>query len=170
LNFKTLGAKCGKNMKAVQAFSLSNSAEMIRAIEVSGRYEVKIGEEVIEILPEDVDIIPVDIPGWKVANDGALTVALDVNITEDLRREGIAREFVNRIQNLRKEGGFDVTDRIIVKIESRDAFREAVLANSEYIRGQILADELLLVEQVAGGHLVEIEEGLSTNIALSKLN
>lgn len=170
LNFKTLGAKCGKNMKAVQAFSLSNSADMIRAIEVSGRYEVKIGEEVIEILPEDVDIIPVDIPGWKVANDGALTVALDVNITEDLRREGIAREFVNRIQNLRKEGGFDVTDRIIVKIESRDAFREAVLANSEYIRGQILADELLLVEQVSGGHLVEIEEGLSTNIALSKLN
>jgi len=93
-----------------------------------------------------------------------------VHISEELRFEGIAREFVNRIQNLRKESGLDVTDRIIVKIESRDAFKQAVLDNSEYIRAQILADELLMVDSLTNGHTVEIEEGLTTQITLAKLN
>ncbi len=170
LNFKTLGKKCGKHMKPLQQFAADNAQEIIRSIETSDIYEFKIDGEVIEILHEDVDIIPVDIPGWKVVNDGALTVALDIHIDEELHQEGIAREFINRIQNLRKEAGFDVTDRIIVKIESRDGFKQAVLKNSEYIRAQILADELLMVDSLQNGHMVEIEEGLTTQISLAKLN
>lgn len=170
LNFKTLGTKCGKNMKAVQAFAAANGEAIIKGIERDGRFVVPVEGGEIELIHEDVDIIPVDIPGWKVANDGALTVALDVNISEELRQEGIAREFVNRIQNLRKEAGFDVTDRISVKIESKEAFRQAVIANSEYIRGQILADDLQMVDSLTGGTTVEIEEGLTTQIALAKLN
>jgi|688.fasta_scaffold01283_2 isoleucyl-tRNA synthetase len=170
LNFKTLGKKCGKHMKAVQAFAAEYGDAIIRGIESSGRYEVRVDQEVIELIHEDVDIIPVDIPGWKVANDGALTVALDVKITEVLRGEGIAREFVNRIQTIRKEIGLEVTDRIIVKIATDEAFRAAVLANSEYIRTQILAEELILVEKLENGHTVEIEEGITTQIVVSKFN
>ena len=168
LNFKTLGKKCGKHMKALQSFASENAELIIREIERNGRFEFQTGEESIELIHEDVDIIPVDIPGWKVVNDGALTVALDINITPELRQEGVAREFVNRIQNLRKDNGFDVVDRIIVKIESRDAFNQALVTNSEYIRAQILADELLIVESVDNGHLVEIEDGITTQIALAK--
>lgn len=170
LNFKTLGTKCGKHMKALQQFAAENAQIIISSIEYSQAYSFNVDGEVIEIRREDVDIIPVDIPGWKVVNDGALTVALDIHINEELHQEGIAREFINRIQNLRKEAGFDVIDRIIVKIESREGFNQAVLKNSEYIRAQILADELLLVDSLLNGHSVEIEEGLTTQIVLEKLN
>lgn len=168
LNFKTLGAKCGKNMKAVQAYAQANAAAIIRGIEKHKSYIVEIDGVEIELLPCDVDIIPVDIPGWKVVNDGALTVALDITITEELRLEGIAREFVNRIQNLRKDLGFEVTDKINVKIEKRDAFNEAVLKNSEYIRAQILAEDIQLLEKVDEGHPVEIDDKTSTKILLAK--
>jgi isoleucyl-tRNA synthetase len=170
LNFKTLGKKCGKHMKAVQAFALSNGEEIIRAIETDGTYTMHIEGEAIELIAEDVEIIPVDIPGWKVANDGALTVALDVTLDDELRNEGVAREIVNRIQNLRKEAGFEVTDRINVKILSSNAIQEAVASNSEYIRTQILADDLELTETLNDGYEVEIEEGKPTKIALFKLN
>ena len=110
LNFKTLGKKCGKHMKALQTFAAENAQLIIREIEMNGSYPFQAEGEVIELLHEDVDIIPVDIPGWKVVNDGALTVALDIHISPELHQEGIAREFVNRIQNLRKETGFDVTE------------------------------------------------------------
>jgi isoleucyl-tRNA synthetase len=170
LNFKTLGKKCGKHMKAVQAFALSNGEEIIRAIETDGTYTMHIEGEAIELIAEDVEIIPVDIPGWKVANDGALTVALDITLDDELRNEGVAREIVNRIQNLRKEAGFEVTDRINVKILSSNAIQEAVASNSEYIRTQILADALELTETLIDGYEVEIEEGKPTKIALFKLN
>ena len=170
LNFKTLGKKCGKHMKAVQAFALSNGEEIIRAIETEGTYSMHIEGEAIELIAEDVEIIPVDIPGWKVTNDGALTVALDITLDDELRNEGVAREIVNRIQNLRKEAGFEVTDRINVKILSSNAIQEAVASNSEYIRTQILADALELTETLIDGYEVEIEEGKPTKIALFKLN
>jgi isoleucyl-tRNA synthetase len=157
-------------MKAVQAFALSNGEEIIRAIETDGTYTMHIEGEAIELVAEDVEIIPVDIPGWKVANDGALTVALDVTLDDELRNEGVAREIVNRIQNLRKEAGFEVTDRINVKILSSEAIREAVASNSEYIRTQILAEELELMDALTEGYEVEIEEGKPTKIALFKLN
>lgn len=169
LNFKTLGKKCGKHMKAVQAFAADNSEAIIKGIEQNGTYTIHIEDDAIELVHEDVDIIPVDIPGWKVVNDGALTVALDVTLTDELRQEGIAREFVNRIQNLRKDLGFDVVDKISVKILEHEAFKQAVLSNSEYIRAQILADELELVTSLNDGHQVEIEEGVTTQIALAKL-
>lgn len=170
LNFKTLGAKCGKNMKAVQSYAAAHNSEIIRAIEKHKRFVIDLEGVEIELLQEDVEIIPVDIPGWKVVNDGALTVALDVTISEELHREGIAREFVNRIQNLRKDLGFEVSDKIIVKIERRDAFNEAVEGNSEYIRAQILAEDIQLLEKVEGGQSVEIDDNTSTQILLAKLN
>lgn len=170
LNFKALGKKCGKHMKAVQAFAAEQADAIIVAIETSGRFELSIEGEAIELVSEDVEIIPVDIPGWKVANDGALTVALDIMLNDDLRNEGVAREIVNRVQNLRKEAGFEVTDRINVKILTSDAIREAVASNSEYIRTQILAEALELMESLDEGYDVEIEEGKSTKIALFKLN
>jgi isoleucyl-tRNA synthetase len=170
LNFKTLGKKCGKHMKDLQALAQERSDEIIHSIESVGKYDVEVEGELIELITEDVEIIPVDIPGWKVANEGSLTVALDVTLDEALRNEGVAREIVNRIQNLRKEAGFEVTDRINVKIVSSDLIREAVASNSEYIRTQILADNIELVEILEMGYDVEIEEGKSTKIALFKLN
>jgi isoleucyl-tRNA synthetase len=170
LNFKTLGKKCGKHMKAVQAYAPQHAEDIIKAIESQGKYDVHIEGETIELIPEDVEIIPVDIPGWKVANEGALTVALDITLDDALRNEGVAREIVNRVQNLRKEAGFEVTDRINVKIASSDAIREAVASNSEYIRSQILAEELELMDALQEGYEVEIEEGKPTKIALFKLN
>jgi isoleucyl-tRNA synthetase len=170
LNFKTLGKKCGKHMKAVQSFAQEHADEIIRAIESNGLYNIELEGDKIELIPEDVEIIPVDIPGWKVVNEGVLTVALDVTLDESLRNEGVAREIVNRIQNLRKEAGFEVTDRINVKILSSDIIREAVASNSEYIRTQILAESLELVDALEAAYDVEIEEGKPTKIALFKLN
>ena len=170
LNFKTLGKKCGKFMKDLQLFANENQALIIKQIEMDSSYSFNAADgSTIELLPEDVEIIPVDIPGWKVANSGALTVALDVTLTEELKREGLAREFVNRIQNLRKEAGFEVTDKISVKIGAHQAFNEAVEANSEYIRSQVLAESIVLVEQFSAGQTVEIDEGVSTNIEINKL-
>jgi isoleucyl-tRNA synthetase len=170
LNFKTLGKKCGKHMKSVQAYAPLHAEDIIKAIETLGKYDIHVEGETIELIAEDVEIIPVDIPGWKVANEGALTVALDVTLDDALRNEGVAREIVNRVQNLRKEAGFEVTDRINVKIVSSDIIREAVASNSEYIRTQILAEELELMDALQEGYDVEIEEGKPTKIALFKLN
>jgi isoleucyl-tRNA synthetase len=170
LNFKTLGRKCGKHMKAVQDFAANNPQAVIQGIEVSGKFDLPLNGETITLLPEDVEIIPVDIPGWKVSNQGSLTVALDVTISDELRREGIAREFVNRIQNLRKSSGLEVTDKISVKIGADGAFSEAIRSNSEYIRGQVLAGEIVLEEGLAGGELVEIEEGVNARIQIQKMN
>jgi len=170
LNFKTLGKKCGAHMKYVQQFAADHQDEIIRAIETEGTFSVSAGNEIIALVVEDVEIIPVDIPGWKVVNQGALTVALDVTISDELRDEGIAREFVNRIQNLRKVAGFEVTDKISVKIEASQAFDKAIRSNSEYIRGQVLAGELDLVDALSEGEPVEIEQGVSTYILIQKLN
>ena len=170
LNFKTLGKKCGKHMKAVQDFAANNPQTVIQGIESAGKFDVPLSGEVITLLPEDVEIIPVDIPGWKVANQGSLTVALDITISDELRQEGIAREFVNRIQNLRKSSGLEVTDKISVKIAADGAFSEAIRSNSEYIRGQVLAGEILLEESLVGGELVEIEEGVNARIQIQKMN
>ncbi|MFI5205455.1 MAG: DUF5915 domain-containing protein, partial [Candidatus Paceibacterales bacterium] len=117
LNFKTLGKKCGAHMKAVQLYAQQNGAKIIHEIELKGKYSVQIDAAEIVLETEDVEIIPVDIPGWKVANSGALTVALDITLNDALKQEGLAREVVNRIQNIRKDRGFEVTDKILVKIQ-----------------------------------------------------
>jgi len=168
LNFKTLGRKCGKAMKEVQLFAESNGQQMIQDIEREGVTKVptSIGEMLLET--EDVEIIPVDIPGWKVVNHGNLTVALDVTITEALRAEGIAREVVNRIQNIRKESQLEVTDRIRVTLTANSLWSDAINQNSQYIRGQVLADSLTLVENFQEGERVEWEENQTMFIQISK--
>ena len=169
LNFKTLGRKCGKFMKELQAFANVNGEEIIKAIETNALFSFPTADGPIDLIPEDVEIIPVDIPGWKVANDGALTVALDVTISDSLRGEGVAREFVNRIQNIRKESGLEVTDKISVKILSNDIYNEAIETNSEYIRAQVLAGELIVTENLTEGHSVEIDENVTSVIQIQKL-
>ena len=111
---------------------------------------VTINGQQIVLTTEDVEIISEDIPGWQVANDGKLTVALDITVSDDLRYEGIAREFVNRIQNIRKESGFDVTDKITVLIEDHEFVREAVKRHSAYIGSQTLATAVTLVNNISG--------------------
>lgn len=172
LNFKTLGKKCGKHMKAVQAFANDNAQAIISGVEKAGKFELKIDSDVILLENEDVEIIPIDIPGWKVVNSGQLTVALDITLTPELKEEGIARELVNRIQNLRKDSNLDVTDRIDVKIQRNSAINSAINNNLNYICAEILASSLELVDtvEVAKGSEVELDEETKTLISITKLN
>jgi isoleucyl-tRNA synthetase len=172
LNFKTLGKKCGKHMKGVQAFANENAQAIILGIEKSGKFEIKFDTDIIELDAEDVEIIPVDIPGWKVANSGQLTVALDVTLTPELKEEGLARELINRIQNLRKESNLDVTDKIDVKIMRNSALNEAINNNLNYICTEILASSLELVDSLEAkiGAEIELDEQTKTLITITKLN
>jgi isoleucyl-tRNA synthetase len=150
-DFKKLGPKFGKQMKSVAAAVSEMSQEAIIELEKSGRYALQIdgNEAVIEV--SDVEIISEDIPGWLVANEGNLTVALDVTVTEELRREGIARELVNRIQNIRKSSGFEITDKIQVTLSKNANTDEAVQQYNEYICNQVLATSLQLADTVEDG-------------------
>ncbi len=176
LNFKTLGKKCGKNMKAVQTFANENAQTIISGIEKDGIYafNIKVNEggniDTIVLEAEDVEIIPVDIPGWKVANAGQLTVALDVTISPALKEEGLARELVNRIQNLRKESQLELTDKIDVKIERNSIINSAINNNLDYICAEILASSLELVDIVDAtkGLEIELEEEVKTKITITK--
>lgn len=172
LNFKTLGKKYGKQMKSIQTYAQNNSPFIISGIELNGKVEVDLEGEKITLLTEDVEIIPVDLPGWKVANIGAITVALDITLTEQLKEEGIAREVVNRIQNLRKDKGFDVTDRIGVKIQENNKINAAITNNLEYICAEILASNFKLVKELGDNDasLVDITEDIQTTISISKTN
>jgi isoleucyl-tRNA synthetase len=172
LNFKTLGKKCGANMKAVQAYALEHPAKIISEIEKTGKSVITINATEIELETEDVEIIPVDIPGWKVANSGALTVALDIHLSEELRNEGLAREVVNRIQNLRKDKGFEVTDKILVKIQENSGLDNAIKNNLGYICSETLTNDLQLVRDLSSVNAVtiEVDELISTLISIEKLN
>ena len=153
-NFKTLGRKLGKHMKAANAIISAFGDEEIKTIESSGTYTLDIEGEKIDLLAEDFVISNLDIPGWTVANDGPLTVALDTTLTDDLLAEGMARELINRIQNLRKEAGFEVTDRIKVNIEQHEAIEKAVAQFGEMIKAEVLADE---VKASAGVSAAKVE-------------
>jgi isoleucyl-tRNA synthetase len=172
LNFKTLGKKCGTNMKAVQAFANENGAAIISGIERSGSFIIDLNDTKINLDIEDVEIIPVDIPGWKVANSGPLTVALDVNLSEELRNEGLAREVVNRIQNMRKDAGFEVTDKILVKIQQNSDLDNAIKNNLSYICSETLTNDLQLVQNLSSTNAskIEVDELISTLISIEKLN
>jgi isoleucyl-tRNA synthetase len=172
LNFKTLGKKCGKHMKAVQAYAAENAQNIIKSIEQNGMYDIPVEGEIIRLEPEDVEIIPVDIPGWKVANNGGLTVALDITITEKLKSEGLARELVNRVQNLRKDNGLEVTDRILLKINANDAIKYAINQNLDYICSEILASSIDFVSELNEKDAVEveIEEGINTLLLIDKIS
>ncbi len=172
LNFKTLGKKCGPQMKAVQAYAAEHAQKIIHEIEHTGHSVVGVGNVSITLDPEDVEIIPVDIPGWKVANNGPLTVALDITLTEALKQEGLAREIVNRIQNIRKDKGLDVTDRILVKIQQNDGLDTAIKNNLSYICSETLTGDLQLVQNLSASsaNAVEVDETISTFISIEKLN
>lgn len=172
LNFKTLGKKCGKHMKTVQAYANDNGVLIISEIEKNGKFDMNIEGDTISLELEDVEIIPVDIPGWKVANSGQITVALDVTLTEALKQEGLARELVNRIQNLRKDSGFDVTDKILVKIQENEALNSAIKNNLSYICAETLTGDLQVVQNLSSttASPVEVDELVSTLISIEKLN
>ncbi|MEM1215365.1 MAG: isoleucine--tRNA ligase, partial [Bacteroidota bacterium] len=143
-NFKTLGKRLGKNMKAAAQAIGQFTQDDISQLEKTGQYELVVGEETFVLTLEDFTITTEDIPGWKVATDGSLTVALDVTLTPALAAEGTARELVNRIQNIRKDRGFAVTDRIHVRLEDHPEIRTAVHQFGDYIRGEVLAETLTL--------------------------
>ncbi len=150
-DFKKLGPKFGKQMKAVAAQVAEMSQEAIAELEKNGKYTLVIdgAEAVIEAV--DVEIISEDIPGWLVANEGKLTVALEVTVTEELRREGIARELVNRIQNIRKSSGFEITDKIKITLSKNTQTDDAVNEYNNYICNQVLANSLQLADEVKDG-------------------
>ena len=165
-NFKTLGPRYGKVMKALGAAIQAFSQQQINALEADGRCMVSVDGTDCEVLLTDVEIATQDIPGWVVANDGSLTVALDIQLTPELIDEGIARELVNRIQNIRKEG-FDVTDRIVVELQ-RGEWDNAVERHRDYICSETLCTSLTLVPEVKDGQQVEIIDGKPTAIAIRK--
>ena len=148
-NFKTLGKKYGKLMKELAAAINAMSQQAIAQLEKEGRVQLQLSAEAVEIEIADVDILTEDMPGWLVANEGLLTIALDIEVSEELRREGIARELINRIQNLRKQSNFEITDRIEVEIERHEQINDAIADYRDYIASQVLATKFELVEHVA---------------------
>jgi isoleucyl-tRNA synthetase len=170
-NFKSLGPRYGKLMKELSGAIGRMEQEEIATFEKEGFFEITAGGEKIRLTLEDVEIVSEDIPGWLVANDGPITVALDINITEELRQEGVARELINRIQNLRKESGFDVTDRIQVIMEKHEMINEAVTSHTKYIGSQTLAESVELIDHMENHHSkrIEIDDDVYINIRVTRV-
>ncbi len=164
-NFRTMGKKFGKLMKSVAAAMDALSQEQIAELEKQGTIGINVEGQDITVEAVDVEIISEDIPGWLVANEGNLTVALEVELTEELKNEGMARELINRIQNIRKESGFEITDRINVEIAPNDDVQKAVDSFADYIKTQVLADNITL--QPNDGQEVEFDE-FKLNIKVTK--
>ncbi|QZT36001.1 isoleucine--tRNA ligase [Halosquirtibacter xylanolyticus] len=170
-NFKTLGPKYGKIMKGIAGAVNGLSQDDINLFETKGSLQLLVQEQQVDLTLEDVEIMSEDIPGWLVANEGALTVALDITVTEELREEGIAREFINRIQNIRKESDFDVTDKVVITIQRHENLNSALENFTDYISKQTLATELNLVDTIeeGRGHEVEIEADVLTKIDVKRV-
>ncbi|RLD90070.1 MAG: isoleucine--tRNA ligase, partial [Bacteroidetes bacterium] len=167
-NFKTLGPRYGKLMKQIAASFNGFNQDDIKKLEQEKEYHLTINEQEVVITPEDVEISTEDIPGWIVANQGNLTVALDISITPELKQEGLARELVNRVQNIRKETGLEVTDHIVLTIEKNKETEEAFTAFTEYICSETLA-ELEMVEKLDEiTHEPELIDGITAKIAIHK--
>ena len=157
-DFKKLGPKCGKNMKTVAQMLTEFSQEQIAELEKNGQYTLDVAGASVVVEKGDVEILSEDIPGWLVANNGQITIALDVTITDELKEEGIAREFVNRIQNIRKSSGFEITDKIIVEIEKKAEINVAVEHFAQYIASQVLANEVKLVDSISGASELDFDD------------
>lgn len=166
-NFKALGPRFGKDMGLIAKEIQSFSQEQINELDKAGELTISNSGKSITLTVEDVEISSQDIPGWLVANSNGITVALDITISEELRKEGIARELVNRIQNIRKDSGFEVTDKIKVQIVKNDTIEQAVLANESYIKSETLTNELVFVSEITNGTEIEFDE-LKTTILISK--
>ncbi|OYU54096.1 MAG: isoleucine--tRNA ligase [Chitinophagaceae bacterium BSSC1] len=159
-NFKLLGAKMGAKMKQAAALIGAFSQQEIAQLEKNGQIAIQVDGENYQIELAEVEIAAEDIPGWSVASKGALTVALDIVLSEDLKQEGDARELVNRIQNIRKENGFELTDRIFVKLLESDGFKQSIIKFNDYICREILADNIEWVSALPDGVEIEINETL----------
>jgi isoleucyl-tRNA synthetase len=158
-NFKKLGKEFGPKLKEVSAAICAMNKDDIRKIEAENIFKIKLNDEVIQITLEDVEISSEDIPGWSVASEGGLTVAIDNTITDELKKEGIARDIVNRVQNLRKDMGLEVQDKIRITIQKRDGLIDgALMANKEYICNETQALSLELIEKLVDGKEVEMDE------------
>ncbi len=166
-NFKSLGAKMGTKMKSVAAAIGLMTQTDINLLEKFRSFTLVIDNEPVIIGLEDVDLIAEDIPGWSVANKDNLTVALDVTVSTELQEEGNARELVNRIQKIRKESGYEVTDRIKVDIQEYEPFKSAIINYSDYICAEILADTINIVPKIDNGIVVEIND-IMINVLISK--
>ena len=153
-NFKTLGARLGKDMKTVAGEISNFSSEQITTLEKEGKASVS----GYEITTEDVEIFTKDIPGWTVASEGKTTVALDLTLTDELKSEGVAREFINRVQNLRKEKDFDLTDRISIQLEENSPFHKELTNNQAYISAEVLSDKIEFVNSLSNFDEIEIDE------------
>jgi len=167
-NFKVLGPRFGKDMKLVASAIQSFGADEIAKIERNSKIEVEINGNLTTLLLTDVEISSQDIDGWLVANQAGVTVALDVTISEELRKEGVARELVNRIQNLRKDSGFEVTDRIKIVLQEEALITETIQDNADYIKAETLADSLDVVEEVKNGLEISFDN-ITTQLSISKI-
>jgi isoleucyl-tRNA synthetase len=169
-NFKTLGPRYGKLMKEIAVAVAGFTQDDISRIETEGQYNLQIGSETVEMNMEDVDIITEDIPGWVVANQGTLTVALDITVTEGLWQEGIARELVNRIQNIRKDRGFEVTDKITLQIQKNDLIETAILNYNNYICSETLADSLIVSDNnLQNTDRLELTDEIIVSVTVEKI-
>ena len=166
-NFKTLGPRFGKDMGLISKEIQNFGQEQIATIEREGELIMEIAGKSITLSQDDVEISSQDIPGWLVANSNGITVALDITISDELRKEGIARELINRIQNIRKDSGFEVTDKITVKMDKNSQVEEAVLANESYIKSETLTENLIFVENLENGIEIEFDD-IKTSILISK--
>ncbi|MCB0484659.1 MAG: isoleucine--tRNA ligase [Flavobacteriaceae bacterium] len=167
-NFKVLGPKYGKDMRLVAAEVQKLTQEDINKIEKDGELAIEINGNKTILSLEEVEISSQDIEGWLVANQGSLTVALDVTISDDLKKEGIARELVNRIQNLRKESGLDVTDKIALRVKKDGIVENAILQNQNYIKNETLTKELLLEDEVKNGIEIAFDD-VHTQLLIEKI-
>ncbi len=167
-NYVALGKRLGPKMKVVSSLLYGFSQEQIRDIEATGRYLLEVEGEEIELQLSDVEITNEDIPGWLVANNGMLTVALDVTITEELENEGNAREFVNRIQKIRKDKGFELTDRIQVQIKAENGLKNSLVRYKDYICAEILADNIEILPEIQDGIEIEVNDKKLTVIVSKK--
>ncbi len=167
-NFKALGTRLGPKMKAAGAAIGNFSQQDIATLEKDGQFSFILDNEELTVALSDVEITAEDIPGWSVASKGSLTVALDITLTEELKQEGEAREFVNRIQNIRKESGFDLTDRIFVTVLESENLRESIIKYNDYICREILADTIDWAPQVSGGMEIDINDMLLTVVVNKK--
>ncbi|GAB4283516.1 MAG: isoleucine--tRNA ligase [Marinilabiliales bacterium] len=169
-DFKTLGPKYGKSMKIIASKLAGMSQEEITEFEKQGEFTIKTENQDIKLSLSDVDISFEDIPGWLVANDTNVTVALDVTITEDLKNEGIARELINRIQNIRKESQFEVTDKICITLQKQEQITKAVNQFKDYIKSQTLATEIILSDKLEQNQakLVELDNNIHTYLIINR--
>ena len=168
-NFKTIGPKYGKQMKAIAAMTAAFDQETIAAIEASGGWNGNIEGTAVELTLEDFEIRAEDIPGLTVASESGLTVALDTSITDELRNEGIARELVNRVQNIRKDAGFEVTDRIRLTLETSAEIQQAIAANKSFVSDEVLATDILFGNPDTNAQLIDLVNEGDTRILVEKV-